>query len=120
MDNYKTLKEVCDLCGVTRRAVQGYEKEGLVESSDRNKYGHLLYDAEAQKQIAHIKLFQQFGFAVKEIKGLMNASEGEIREAIEEKIICMKAKQIEIEELVRKAHALLDELETYHEGGYYG
>ena len=52
MENCRTLHEICDAVGVTRRAVQGYEKAGLVCATDRNKYGHLLYDEESQQRIA--------------------------------------------------------------------
>lgn len=38
------LKEVCNYVRVTRRAVQGYEKAGLMTSIGTNKYGYLLYD----------------------------------------------------------------------------
>lgn len=34
-----TLREVCNKTGVSRRAIQGYEKVGLVLSSGKNKYG---------------------------------------------------------------------------------
>lgn len=34
-----TLREVCNAVGVTRRAVQCYEKEELVSSTGKNKYG---------------------------------------------------------------------------------
>ena len=43
----KTLREVCNMVGVTRRAIQGYEKIGFVASAGKNKYGYLLYDEEA-------------------------------------------------------------------------
>lgn len=33
----KTLREVCDLVGITRRAIQGYEKAGLVVPVGKNK-----------------------------------------------------------------------------------
>ena len=49
-----TLREICNLIGVTRRAVQGYEKAGLVECSDKNKYGYLLYDELAVEKIRNI------------------------------------------------------------------
>lgn len=66
-----TLREVCNLLGVTRRAVQGYEKAGLVEAFGKNKYGYLLYDELAVEKIKIIKLYQEFGFSVKEIKVLL-------------------------------------------------
>ena len=39
-----TLKQTCEMTGASRRAVQGYEKLGIVSASGRNKYGHLIYD----------------------------------------------------------------------------
>ena len=52
-----TLREVCDMVGVTRRMVQCYEQEGLVASTDKNKYGYLLYDEEAVTLIQDIKMY---------------------------------------------------------------
>ena len=60
MESNKTLHELCDALGVSRRAVQGYEKAGLVSATDKNKYGHLLYDESSQRRIAQIRLYQQF------------------------------------------------------------
>ena len=43
-------REICETLGVSRRALQGYET-----ASGRNKYGHLLYDKDAEMRIAQIK-----------------------------------------------------------------
>ena len=72
-----TLKEVCNKVGVTRRAVQCYEQEELVSSTGKNKYGYLLYDDVAVKRIQEIKMYQEFGFALKDIKVLFVSSEEE-------------------------------------------
>lgn len=61
-----TLREVCDAFEVSRRAVQGYEKEGLVSASERNERGYLLYDKTEQEKIRQIKFYQQLGFKLKE------------------------------------------------------
>lgn len=66
-----TLREVCELVGVSRRAVQGYEKQGIVHAVDKNKYGYLLYDEVAVQMIRQVKMYQDMGFSVKEIKELM-------------------------------------------------
>lgn len=47
----KTLHEVCETFGVTRRAVQGYEKARLVAASGKNERGYLLYDKKCQERI---------------------------------------------------------------------
>lgn len=74
-----TLREICETLGVSRRALQGYEKAGLVISSGRNKYGHLLYDKDAEMRIAQIKFYQQLGFSIKEITMIIDAPDTEIK-----------------------------------------
>ena len=88
MENCKTLNEIHKETGVTRRAVQGYEQAGLVSASDRNKYGHLLYDENAQKRIARIKLYQQLGFKIKEIQTLIDAPGEQVKMSLEIRISC--------------------------------
>lgn len=68
-----TLREVCDVAKVSRRAIQGYESAGLVAATGKNGRGYLLYDENAQEKIKRIKLFQEMGFSIKEIKELLNA-----------------------------------------------
>lgn len=87
MSNIKTLHEVCEEIGVTRRAVQGYEKRGLVKPSARNKYGHLLYDDKAQKRIAVIKDYQRLGFSLKEIESLIDASDELVTDALRRQVV---------------------------------
>ena len=62
-----TLREICKALEVSRRAVQGYEKAGLVSATGRNKYGHLLYDEAAMLRIEQIKFYQQLGFSIKSV-----------------------------------------------------
>lgn len=51
MTTVMTLREVCDTYGVSRRAVQGYEKAGLISASQKNERGYLLYDMTEQEQL---------------------------------------------------------------------
>ena len=81
--NGMTLREICEPLGVSRRALQGYEKAGLVTASGRNKYGHLLYDKDAEMRIAQIKFYQQLGFSIKEITMIIDAPDTEIKKALE-------------------------------------
>ena len=110
MGSYKTLREVCDCLHVTRRAVQGYEAIGLVHSSSTNKYGHLLYDDKALEIIKEIKQYQQFGFQLKEIKELQEASNQIIREELEKKIAALKEKQKDLESIIEAANEILETL----------
>ena len=80
------LREVCELVGVTRRAIQGYEKSGLVAATGKNKMGHLLYDKTAVDTIKEIKRYQDCGFSLTEIKNLKSMSQTEQRQVLESKI----------------------------------
>lgn len=80
--NGMTLREVCRTCHVSRRAVQGYEKHGLVRPTGRSERGYLLYDAAAQQRIRQIKRYQEFGFQVKEIRELLQAPPSMLKEKL--------------------------------------
>ncbi|MCI9143220.1 MAG: MerR family transcriptional regulator [Lachnospiraceae bacterium] len=110
MSNRKTLREVCEMYRVTRRAIQGYEKAGLVLPSGKNKYGYLLYDEEAQRRIEQIKLYQQLGFSIREISELITAPKEKVREALEKQILCLEEEKKRKEELIRKAYEILKKL----------
>ena len=106
-----TLRELCDSLGVSRRAVQGYEKVGLVSAAGKNERGYLLYNEDAQKRIDQIRLYQQFGFTIKEIKWLINtASKQEFKNALERQIEKMKEEKREMEQLIKKAYELMNEV----------
>lgn len=108
MDETKTLSEVCSVLEVSRRAVQGYENAGLVSATGKNKYGHLLYDEEAQRRIKQIRLLQQLGFKVKEIKEIIDAPDEVLRKAVERQIESLKAEIEYKEEIIRQAKKMVN------------
>ena len=105
----KTLKEVCELVGVTRRAIQGYEKARLVTVTGRNKYGHLLYDESAVKRIKEIKQYQDFGFEVKEIKMLLNAPKVDYLKMMEKRLEAMQMVLQQTKINIEKIKEMLEE-----------
>ena len=107
MNELKSLREVCDLLGVSRRAIQNYEKAGLVAPAERNKYGYLLYGEREQQRIGQIRMYQRFGFTVKEIKGLMEAPEKEKKEALMKKVDELNVKKVEIEYIIETAERMI-------------
>lgn len=105
-----TLREVCDTLKVSRRAVQGYEKAGLVCASGKNRYGYLIYDEHAQERIRQIKLFQQLGFTLKEIKEIIDAPNPVVKAALEERVEKLQEKREDLDELISKAYELIETL----------
>lgn len=107
---YMTLREVGDAVDVSRRAVQGYEKVGLVSASGKNEYGHLLYDASSQERIKKIKFFQQLGFTVREIQNIIDAPNELLKSALEERVKKLKAEKEYMECLISRANEFIETL----------
>lgn len=102
-----TLREVCSAANVSRRAVQGYEKAGLVSASGKNGRGYLLYDICSLERIKRIKFFQQLGFTVKEIKNVIDAPNDVLKSAIENRVEKLKIEKSQIEHLITRAYELI-------------
>lgn len=105
-----TLREICDTFGVSRRAVQGYEKAGLVSMSGKNERGYLLYDENSQGRISRIKLFQQMGFTLKEIKDIIDAPDDVLKEALKKQAEKLKGQKEDMEMLLNTMYALIKKL----------
>ena len=104
------LREICELTGVTRRAVQGYEKEGLVKPSSRNKQGYLLYDQEAVVRIKEIKLFQERGFTLKEIKSFETLSREDYKFKLTQKVSELENLQSQLEVVALQIQTIISTL----------
>lgn len=103
MKMQQTLRQLCAELKVSRRAVQGYEKMGLVAPSGKNKYGHLLYGEPERERIRLVRFYQQMGFQLKEIKELLNAAGPVQKVAIQAKVIELETKDVCLRELIRQA-----------------
>lgn len=106
-----TLREICETLGVSRRALQGYEKAGLVASTGRNKYGHLLYDEKAKARIAKIKFYQQLGFSIKEINDIIDAPNAVVKSALEQRVQKLVEEKNQMEHLIERANQVIAKLE---------
>lgn len=107
---YLTLQELCGLAGVTRRAVQGYEKAGLVSAAGKNKRGHLLYAVGTQDRIRQIRLLQRIGFSIREIGELMELPVDAFRMKVKERTEMLMEKKAEIDRLILEAARLMEKM----------
>lgn len=98
----KSLREVCDMLNVTRRAIQGYEVQGLVKATGKNKQGYLLYDSTAQERIRRISQLQRFGFRVKEIASLLELPEEDLKKRLEEQTIELNRKLMNLDRTIKE------------------
>lgn len=79
-------------------------------ASGRNKYGHLLYDKDAEMRIAQIKFYQQLGFTIKEITRIIDAPEAELRSALEQRVQKLREEKTEMDELIERANQIIARL----------
>ena len=64
-----TSGELAQLAGVRRSTIAWYEKNGLLPSSQKDKYKHNLYPRElALTGVQRVKTLQNRGFRIAEIK----------------------------------------------------
>lgn len=77
MKEYKTVKEVCALTGLTRKHLYYFHHENVVQASAYANYsvvgsdGYKLYDAEAVERLREIALYYRLGLKRNEIRDLM-------------------------------------------------
>lgn len=103
MKTNQTLRQMCAELGVSRRAVQGYEKAALVIPSGKNKYGHLLYGDSERERIRLIRFYQQMGFSLKEIKKLLDAPDVVKKSVLQAQVEKMEAEHAHLLELIQQA-----------------
>ena len=111
MNEFFTLREICERGGVTRRMVQRYEQKGLVKPVAVNKYGHLLYDEQGLFQIKRIRLYHQFGFQLDEIKLLFQMPESQLRKKLNEQIEIMENNLEKYKNLILQAKVMVEKME---------
>ncbi len=104
-----TLRKVCVKYEISRRAVQGYEKAGLVKATGKNKMGYLLYDAVAQERIGTIHMYQKMGFSIKEIKEIIDAPRISIIPILKNQMKKLEEEKKQIEEQIEILCALIQE-----------
>lgn len=107
---YKTLHELCEALHISRRAVQGYEQAGLVAATDRNKYGHLLYDEATLKRVERIQFYQQMGFTLRQIEGIIDASNEVLKAALEKQVQYLEREGVRIVSVIARANELISTL----------
>ena len=106
----KVLREVCAETGTTRRAVQGYEKAGLVSAVGKNKYGYLLYDETGIERIRTIRFFQKTGLSIREIQAIIDAPADCQKEVLLIQVEKLQVQDEEIRVLIEKIKRYLSTL----------
>ena len=104
----KTLREVCEAVGITRRQLQGYEKAGLVTHSAKNKMGYLLYNEDTFERIYQIHEYKSMGFTLSEIKVIIDEPRESRTQALKGRLRVLINEQSDIEKKIKKVKEYME------------
>lgn len=70
-----TTGEVANLCNISVRTVQYYDREGIVKPSELSEGGRRIYTESDLSQFQLVCLYKNLGFSLKEIKDILHSNE---------------------------------------------
>ena len=103
MKKYKTVKEVCDLTGLTRKHLYYFHHEKVVQAAAFANYsvegndGYKLYDDAAVEKLQQIALYYQLGLKRDEIKDIMLSPNYDGNKVLDALLAIEQAKKATIE-----------------------
>lgn len=108
----KTVREVCQYAGVTRKTLFYYDRIGLLKPSVRKgSQKHKLYDEEAVERLLEIRRYREAGFDIREIREALDQdTEGRLK-ICDAVIARLSAAQAETEKKISRAEIIRKELE---------
>ena len=95
-----TVNEVSQKTGVSIRALQYYDRIGLLPPAAYSDAGYRLYDDLSLEKLQQILLFRELGFPLKEIKEIVNRPDYDKSKALAQQIELLKLKKEHIENLI--------------------
>ena len=95
-----TVNEVSKLTGVSIRALQYYDKIGLLKPAEYTESGYRLYDDACLEKLHQILLFRELEFPLNDIKEIVNRSDFDKTKALQQQIELLELKKEHIENLL--------------------
>lgn len=99
----KTVREVCELVGVTRKTLRGYDEMGLLSPTIKSESGNKswLYDDQAVLKLVGIQAFVEAGYGRKEIKEIQESTTITLEAAIDDAIVSLEDRKHRLEGMIR-------------------
>lgn len=101
-----TVNEVSKLTGVSIRALQYYDKIGLLKPTGYTESGYRLYDDTALECLQQILLFRELEFPLKEIREIISGPHFDRKKALEQQITLLTMKKERLENLICLARGI--------------
>src|SRR5690625_4451161 len=100
------VKEVAELVGVSIRTLHHYDQIGLLTPKEITDSGYRLYSEENLETLQQILFFKELGFALKEIKKIINSPSFNRQEALilQRKMLIEKRNKVDkmLETMIRR------------------
>lgn len=100
------VNEVSKLTGVSIRALQYYDRIGLLHPTEYTEAGYRLYDNAALERLQQIMLFRELEFSLKDIKRIIQSPNFDRNKALEQQIELLTLKKEHLENLITFARGL--------------
>lgn len=101
-----TVNEVSKRTGVSIRALQYYDKIGLLRAAGRTEAGYRLYDDAALERLQQILLFRELEFPLKDIQKIVENPAFDRQKALEQQITLLTLKKQHLENLIGLAQKI--------------
>ena len=104
----KTLNEVCNITGLSRRMIQEFEKFGLSETpKHKNKYGHLLYSNEEVDRLWQLRFYKELGYSKSKMKEILHDPNYDKKYALKMQIKQLENKRDKIDSMINVANNMV-------------
>lgn len=101
-----TVKQLADKCGVSVRTLHHYDAIGLLKPAQVTEAGYRLYDDTALERLYLILLFRELGFALKDIRGILDAPDFDRNRVLGQQIELLEKKQRHLECITNMARGV--------------
>lgn len=101
-----TVKQLADKCGVSVRTLHHYDAIGLLKPARVTEAGYRLYDDAALERLYLILLFRELGFALKDIRGILDAPDFDRNRVLDRQIELLEKKQRQLECIANMARGI--------------
>lgn len=102
-----TVKEAASLSGVSVRTLHHYHKIGLLRPAQVTEAGYRLYGQEELARLQQILLYKELGFSLEEIRPLLSADRGFLRDALEKQAQLLMLKRKRLDKLIELTQNLM-------------
>lgn len=103
----KTVHEISAVSGISVRTLHYYDSINLLKPTCLTEAGYRLYDDEALKRLQTVLMFRELGFALKDIKKILESPDFDLNTALKQHIELLEMQRSHIDGLIEQAEKMM-------------